>query len=92
MQFLVLAGDGIGPEIIEGAIQVLQAANSKYNLGIELTYEDVGFASLAKYGTTLRDELLVQAKSYDGILLGPQSHMDYPPPSEGGINISQVFG
>ncbi len=91
MRLLILAGDGIGPEIVEGAIQVLQAVDSKYSLKIELDYDDVGFTSLAKYGTTLRDELLERAKSYDGIVLGPQSHMDYPPPAQGGINISASF-
>jgi 3-isopropylmalate dehydrogenase len=91
MQFLVLPGDGIGPEIVEGAIQVLEATNRKYTLGIDLTYEEIGFVSLEKYGTTLRDELLERAKGYDGIILGPQSHMDYPAPEQGGINISASF-
>jgi 3-isopropylmalate dehydrogenase len=91
MKILVLAGDGIGPEIVEGSIHVLQVANSKFNLGIDLDYDEVGFASLEKHGTTLRPELLERAKSYDGIILGPQSHMDYPPPAQGGINISASF-
>lgn len=91
MRILVLAGDGIGPEIVAGAVQVLEAADRKYALGIGLDHDEVGFASLEKYGTTLRDELLERAKGYDGIVLGPQSHMDYPPPAEGGINISASF-
>lgn len=91
MKFLVLPGDGIGPEITTAAIQVLNAACAKHSLNIELDYDKVGFASLEKYGTTLRDELLERAKNYDGIILGPQSHMDYPPPAEGGINISASF-
>ncbi len=91
MKFLVLPGDGIGPEIMTAAVQVLNAANAQYNLGIDLDYDDVGFISLEKHGTTLRDEVLERAKSYDGILLGPQSHMDYPPPAEGGVNLSASF-
>ena len=91
MRILALPGDGIGPEITAAAISVLQAVNTKYTLGIDLDYDDVGFTSLEKHGTTLRDELLERAKSYDGIILGPQSHMDYPPPAEGGINISASF-
>lgn len=91
MRILVLAGDGIGPEITEGALRVLQAVDSKHSLGIELDHDLVGFASLEAHGTTLRDELLERAKRYDGIILGPQSHMDYPPPSEGGVNISASF-
>lgn len=91
MRLLVLAGDGIGPEIVAGATRVLRAVDTRYSLGIELDDDDVGFTSLEKYGTTLRDELLERAKSYDGIILGPQSHMDYPPPAQGGINISASF-
>jgi 3-isopropylmalate dehydrogenase len=91
MQLLVLPGDGIGPEITEAAVQVLQAVDRQYELGLTLDHDEVGFTSLAKHGTTLREELLERAKSYDGIILGPQSHLDYPPPSEGGINISASF-
>ena len=89
--FLVLAGDGIGPEIVEAATTVLQAADRAYDLGIKLEHADIGFVSLEKYGTTLRPDLLESARGYDGIILGPQSHMDYPPPAEGGTNISASF-
>ena len=54
-------------------------------------YEEAGFTSLEKHGTTLRDELLEKARSYDGIILGPQSHADYPAPEKGGKNISAAF-
>ena len=91
MRLLVLPGDGIGPEIVESAVHVLQAADRQHDLGLQLDDDDIGFSSLEKYGTTLRDELLERARGYDGILLGPQSHLDYPPPAEGGINISASF-
>lgn len=91
MRILVLPGDGIGPEIVDATAKILMAADSHYNLGIDLDYDVVGFASLEQHGTTLRNELLDRAKGYDGIILGPQSHMDYPPPAEGGINISASF-
>jgi 3-isopropylmalate dehydrogenase len=91
MKFLVLPGDGIGPEIVEASVQVLNAADKKFSLNISYDYEDIGFASLKKYGTTLRDEVLQSARDYDGILLGTQSHADYPVPEKGGINISASF-
>jgi 3-isopropylmalate dehydrogenase len=91
MKFLVLPGDGIGPEIVASAVAVLQAADARFGLNVALDYEDIGFASLEKHGTTLRPELLEQAKGYDGILLGTQSHADYPAPEKGGINISASF-
>lgn len=91
MKFLVLPGDGIGPEIVEASVQVLKAADQRFGLNIAYDYEEIGFPSLKKYGTTLRPELLEQAKLYDGILLGTQSHADYPAPEQGGINISAAF-
>lgn len=91
MKFLVLPGDGIGPEIIESAVAVLKEVDQKHGLGIEYDYQDIGFASLEKYGTTLRPELLESARTYEGILLGTISHADYPKPDKGGINVSGAF-
>jgi 3-isopropylmalate dehydrogenase len=91
MKFLVLPGDGIGPEIVAAAVEVLQAADRRFGLDIRLDYEEVGFASLKKHGTTLRDEVLQNARGYDGIVLGTQSHADYPAPEKGGRNISAAF-
>jgi 3-isopropylmalate dehydrogenase len=73
-------------------VTVLNSANAKYNLGITMETDDVGFVSLKKYGTTLRDEVLKRARDeFDGIILGTQSHMDYPPVAEGGRNVSAGF-
>lgn len=91
MRLLVLPGDGIGPEIVDCALVVLSAANERFGLGLSFDHEDVGFISLKKYGTTLRDEVLEKAKKYDGLILGTQSHADYPPPEKGGRNISAAF-
>lgn len=91
MRILVLPGDGIGPEIVAAAVAVLAAANEKFGAGVEFEFDEIGFASLHKYGTTLRDEILTRAKAYDGIILGTQSHADYPSPDKGGRNISAAF-
>jgi 3-isopropylmalate dehydrogenase len=91
MKIIVLPGDGIGPEIVAAAVNVLKAADEKFSLKLGFDYDDAGFASLEKYGTTLRDELLTRARTYDGIILGTQSHADYPPLEKGGRNISAGF-
>jgi 3-isopropylmalate dehydrogenase len=91
MRILVLPCDGIGPEIVESSMSVLHAVNKKFNLGLTFDYDDVGFKSLEKHGTTLRDEILEKAKTYDGIILGTQSHADYPVPEKGGRNVSAGF-
>lgn len=91
MRILVLPCDGIGPEITAASMAVLKAADQKFGLGLSFDYDDVGFVSLEKYGTTLRDEVLQKAKTYDGIILGTQSHADYPAPEKGGRNVSAGF-
>jgi 3-isopropylmalate dehydrogenase len=91
MRFLVVPCDGIGPEITSATMEVLEATNKRFDLGITSDYEDAGFVSLKKYGNTLRDEVIEKAKTYDGIILGPQSHMDYPPKDQGGTNVSSGF-
>jgi len=91
MKFIVLPCDGIGPEIVAASVEVLNAADKRFDLGITCDYEDAGFTSLEKHGTTLRQETLDRAKTYDGIILGTQSHADYPTPEKGGRNVSAGF-
>jgi 3-isopropylmalate dehydrogenase len=91
IRLLVLPGDGIGPEIVDAAVAVLRAADARFGLGFDYDHEDVGFASLRKHGTTLRPEVLERARGYDGIVLGTQSHADYPKPEQGGRNVSAGF-
>lgn len=91
MRLIVMPGDGIGPEITAAALLVADAASKRFDLGLSYDHEDVGFVSLKKHGTTLRQDVLERAKSYDGIILGTQSHADYPPVENGGRNISSSF-
>jgi 3-isopropylmalate dehydrogenase len=91
MKMIVLPCDGIGPEIVEASVQVLRAANAKFGIDMSFDYESVGFESLRDHGVTLREEILTKAKTYDGIILGTQSHADYPSPEKGGRNVSAGF-
>lgn len=91
MRLLIMPGDGIGPEITAAAMAVTEAASRRFGLALSYDYEEVGFASLEKHGTTLRQEVFERARTYDGIVLGTQSHADYPPPDQGGRNISAAF-
>jgi 3-isopropylmalate dehydrogenase len=91
MKILVLPCDGIGPEIVDASLAVLRAADARFGLGLSFDFDDVGFTSLEKHGTTLRQEVLERAKTYDGVILGTQSHADYPEPDKGGRNVSAGF-
>ena len=64
MRLLVLPCDGIGPEITAATMQVLEAADRAFGLGLQYEYDDVGFSSLEKYGTTLRDETTHQVNGW----------------------------
>ena len=91
MRLHVLPADGIGPEITEAAIAVLNVVNARFKLGLSYEYDEVGLSSLGKYGTTMREEIFQKSRSLDGVILGTQSHMDYPPPAQGGRNISAAY-
>ncbi len=85
-----MAGDGIGEEITGATLQVLRTADERFGLGLTFEEAEIGLKALAKHGTTLPDGVLERARASDGIILGPISHLDYPPPEEGGVNISGV--
>ena len=88
MRLLVLPGDGIGPEITDAALSVLRAVDAELGLGLRIDCREVGLAALEAEGTTLPESVLTEARSADGIILGPVSHHAYPPPDEGGRNPS----
>ncbi len=90
MRILVMAGDGIGEEITEATLEVLRAAGKRFGLGLEFEEAEIGLKALAKHGTTMPEGVLERARASDGIILGPISHLDYPAPEEGGVNISGV--
>ncbi|MFK7942876.1 MAG: isocitrate/isopropylmalate dehydrogenase family protein [Paracoccaceae bacterium] len=88
MKLLVLAGDGIGPEITAATMAVMDHVNDAHNLGLTFEYDLAGFDSLEKHGSTFRPELQAKFPTYDGVILGPNQAADYPPKAEGGINFS----
>src|SRR5210317_367352 len=68
-KILVLPGDGIGVEVADQAIRVINKLNT---LGLNATYEKelVGGASYDANGEPLTSEVLEKAKQSDAILLG----------------------
>jgi len=66
----VIAGDGIGPEIVREARKVLDTIGNKF--GHTFNYTDIlmGGCSIDVYGVPLTDEALAIAKASDSVLLG----------------------
>lgn len=88
MKILVLPGDGIGPEITQATLAVLDRANAKFSLGLEWHTGQIGLGPLKKEGTTLPERVMEAARTAPGIILGPVDHLQYPPREQGGINPS----
>lgn len=66
----VLPGDGIGPEIVNEAIKVLDKVADKYGHSFDYTYVDIGGCSIDKFGVPITDEGMEKCKNSDSVLLG----------------------
>ncbi len=66
----VLAGDGIGPEVMKEAIKVLDAAQKKYSFELEYEYADVGGAAIDNHGEALPASTLKLCEESAAILFG----------------------
>ncbi|MGN0243600.1 MAG: 3-isopropylmalate dehydrogenase [Lachnospiraceae bacterium] len=66
----VIKGDGIGPEIVNEAMKVLNKVGEKYHH--EFDYEEIlmGGASIDVYGVPLTEEALEIARESDAVLMG----------------------
>lgn len=67
---LILAGDGIGPEIMAAAEQVLTAVNHRFDLGLSWEQGLLGGCAIDAHGEPLPEVTLNAAKKADAILLG----------------------
>ena len=68
-KIVILAGDGIGPEIVDEAVNLLVALKGE-GLDIELEYGLIGGAAYDETGMPLPEETVAMSKSADAILLG----------------------
>jgi len=91
MKIIMIAGDGIGPEIAAATKAVLDAANITFKLNLHIEDEIAGHESLNKYGSTVTTKLLKKVNDADGLILGPMSTYDFKDESKGEINPSKFF-
>jgi 3-isopropylmalate dehydrogenase len=66
----VLAGDGIGPEVMQEALKVLEAVRRRFGLEFELTEADVGGCAIDRHGEPLPAATLALCERSDAILFG----------------------
>ncbi len=92
---VLLPGDGIGPEILAPAVEVLRA------VGTDFAYEEHAFggASIDAHGTALTDETLAACRAADAVLLaavgGPRwdtTDPTRPRPEQGLLGLRKGLG
>ena len=66
----LLKGDGIGPEIVDQAVKVLDAVAKKYGHKFNYTEVDIGGCSIDKFGVPITEEGMDKCKMADAVLLG----------------------
>lgn len=93
-QVITLPGDGIGPEIMDAAKQLLDELG-----GVDYTDDDLGGIAIDKFGTALTSETLENCKQADAVLLaavgGPKwdtTDPDTPRPEQGLLGIRKGLG
>jgi 3-isopropylmalate dehydrogenase len=67
---LILAGDGIGPEVTQEAVKVLHWFNENTSHQFELVHGLIGGIAIDTEGTPISDKTIDLAKSVDAVLLG----------------------
>jgi 3-isopropylmalate dehydrogenase len=91
MKIVVLPGDGIGPETMAACLDVMQAASSRFQLGLVFDHDIAGHESLRRHGATVTQALLDKVKAADGLMLGPMATYDFKDEAKGEINPSKFF-
>ena len=66
----VIKGDGIGPEIVEQALKVLDKIAEIYGHSFSYTDVDMGGCAIDKWGDPLPEEMLKKCVESDSVLLG----------------------
>lgn len=69
-KIVLLKGDGIGSEIVNQAVKVLDKASEKFNFTVEYDEALLGGCAIDATGVPLPDETVAKCKAADSVLLG----------------------
>src|SRR5215218_7950533 len=75
----VLAGDGIGPEVVAEARKAAEAAGARFGFGLDWVDYDLGADRWLRTGEALPDAVLDELRGVDAVLLGAVGRPDVPP-------------
>jgi len=88
----VLKGDGIGPEVTNSAVEVLEAVQDTSNLKLNFLYGEAGYYCIAEYGTNLPEKTVALLKKTDACLKGPMTTPEEPgAPVSAAVKIRKKF-
>jgi 3-isopropylmalate dehydrogenase len=76
-----IPGDGVGPEVVDAARRVLDAAGRRFGFTIEWTEVLAGGAAIDAYGVAIRDEDVEACRAADAVLLGAVGGPKWDDPS-----------
>ena len=89
----VIPGDGTGPEVVDEAVKVLDAAGDKFGFALEKTWFDWGGDRWLKTGETIPEGGLDELRKHQAVLLGAIGHPEVKPGIlEKGILLAARFG
>lgn len=69
-KIIALPGDGIGPEIMSGSLEILSQLSQQFNFSYELESHDFGGIAIDNHGTPIPDNTLSACQQADAVLLG----------------------
>lgn len=69
-EIVLLPGDGIGPEVVEAAVEVLRSAERTFGHQFHLSEHLLGGCAIDACGTALPKDTLAACQAADAVLLG----------------------
>ncbi|MGO3050843.1 3-isopropylmalate dehydrogenase [Staphylococcus casei] len=95
-KIVALPGDGIGPEILNGSLEILELLSQSFNFNYELEQHDFGGIAIDNHGIPLPDSTLTACKNADAILLGAVGGPNWTDPNnrpeQGLLGIRKALG
>ncbi len=88
----VLPGDGIGPEVVDATLTVLDAVQRVEKIKLEILKGEAGFNAIAKYGTNLPDKTVEMIKTTAACIKGPMTTPEEPgSPRSVAVTLRSIF-
>jgi 3-isopropylmalate dehydrogenase len=98
-EIVALPGDGIGPEVMDSALTLLDAVSARYDTSFDVVELAVGGVSIDEHGVPLLPEVLERCADADAVLLGAvggpkwdSTDPDAPRPEQGLLGLRKGLG